>query len=524
MPPLEEPQPTEHQRQAVATWLARELARIDRVTPPDPGRVTARRLNRTEYNNTVRDLLGVDLRPADDFPQDDAGYGFDNIGDVLSLSPALMEKYVTAAERVARRRSSARRTSSRRSTQLRSDGAPAGRAQRRAPRQYDLTGLSLPNAFHAASPRPGRGRVRRSGSVLGGARPAARRRSPWRCGSTSSRSQSQVYDPEGAARSSTIARTSAGRRASSGSSWRRASITSRSPSRASTKDCPRAIAGRIRRTRPEPARRRSSRRRTPRPSRSRRRSKKFEETQAELQKIPLNGARVGSVEVGGPYSQATGPSRASLDRIYTCGHLHGGHQPVCVAQIMTDLARRAFRRPVTPRRGRAATCGLVRPAQKQEATRSTKAGRRHSGAPGLARFPVPHRDGTGPADGRRLRQPISQLRAGVAPVVLPLGQHAGRRAADARRTPARCAIPRCSTAQVRRMLQDPKVAGARGALRRPVAAVPRPGVGRRPTASAFRTSTTTCGSRCAGRPSCSSSTSSARTAASSTSSTASTRS
>ncbi len=65
--------------------------------------MTARRLNRTEYNNTIKELLGVDLRPADDFPQDDSGYGFDNIGDVLSLSPALMEKYVTAADRVARR-------------------------------------------------------------------------------------------------------------------------------------------------------------------------------------------------------------------------------------------------------------------------------------------------------------------------------------------------------------------------------------------------------------------------------------
>src|SRR5439155_14898085 len=102
MPPEEEPQPAEHQRQSVAGWLSRELERIDKLTPPDPGRVTARRLNRTEYNNTVRDLLGVDVRPADDFPQDDAGYGFDNIADVLSLSPVLMEKYVSAAERVAR--------------------------------------------------------------------------------------------------------------------------------------------------------------------------------------------------------------------------------------------------------------------------------------------------------------------------------------------------------------------------------------------------------------------------------------
>ncbi len=68
----------------------------------DPGRVTARRLNRYEYNNTIRDLLAVDFEPAADFPADDSGYGFDNIGDVLSLSPVLMEKYLAAAEKIAR--------------------------------------------------------------------------------------------------------------------------------------------------------------------------------------------------------------------------------------------------------------------------------------------------------------------------------------------------------------------------------------------------------------------------------------
>lgn len=72
------------------------------VVVSDPGRVTARRLNRTEYNNTIRDLLGVSLRPADEFPVDDSGYGFDNIGDVLSMSPMLMEKYMAAARTVSK--------------------------------------------------------------------------------------------------------------------------------------------------------------------------------------------------------------------------------------------------------------------------------------------------------------------------------------------------------------------------------------------------------------------------------------
>ena len=62
--------------------------------------VTVRRLNRNEYNNTIRDLLGVDSGPAEDFPSDDVGQGFDNIGDVLSISPVLMERYMAAAENV----------------------------------------------------------------------------------------------------------------------------------------------------------------------------------------------------------------------------------------------------------------------------------------------------------------------------------------------------------------------------------------------------------------------------------------
>ncbi|MFM7204939.1 MAG: DUF1592 domain-containing protein [Myxococcota bacterium] len=69
--------------------------------PTDPGRVTLHRLNRAEYNNTVRDLLNDTSRPADAFPMDDRGYGFDNIADVLTLSPLLMEKYEAAAERLA---------------------------------------------------------------------------------------------------------------------------------------------------------------------------------------------------------------------------------------------------------------------------------------------------------------------------------------------------------------------------------------------------------------------------------------
>jgi hypothetical protein len=77
--------------------------------------------------------------------------------------------------------------------------------------------------------------------------------------------------------------------------------------------------------------------------------KRFEQSQAELAKLPLNGARVSNVDIGGPYTYVKGPSKASLERIYTCGHLEGSHQPTCLPRIMTDVAKRAFRRPVTAR-------------------------------------------------------------------------------------------------------------------------------------------------------------------------------
>ncbi len=103
MPPPGLPRPTPPQVEALAKVLEGEWERIDRNVKPDPGRVTARRLNRAEYSNTVRDLLGVDFRADRDFPTDDSGYGFDNIGDVLTISPVLMEKYLIAAERIAAR-------------------------------------------------------------------------------------------------------------------------------------------------------------------------------------------------------------------------------------------------------------------------------------------------------------------------------------------------------------------------------------------------------------------------------------
>ncbi|HEX8916239.1 MAG TPA: DUF1592 domain-containing protein, partial [Humisphaera sp.] len=101
MPPDDKPQPKIEESEAFAAAVNEFYVEVDRTAKPDPGRVTVRRLNRTEYNNTIRDLLGVEARPADDFPADDVGHGFDNIGDVLTLSPVLMERYLAAAETIS---------------------------------------------------------------------------------------------------------------------------------------------------------------------------------------------------------------------------------------------------------------------------------------------------------------------------------------------------------------------------------------------------------------------------------------
>src|SRR5262249_20715570 len=100
MPPMERPRPPAAEIEAVTKSIEGVLANLDCSKAPNVGRGTVRRLNRTEYNNTIPDLVGVDHQAAADFPNDDVGYGFDNIGDVLSTTPLLFERYLAAAESV----------------------------------------------------------------------------------------------------------------------------------------------------------------------------------------------------------------------------------------------------------------------------------------------------------------------------------------------------------------------------------------------------------------------------------------
>ncbi len=102
MPPSGRPRPPIADAEQFVKTITEIFERHDRTAKRDPGKVTMRRLNRIEYTNTIRDLVGIDIPIGEDFPSDDVGHGFDNIGDVLTISPLHMERYLAAAELVMR--------------------------------------------------------------------------------------------------------------------------------------------------------------------------------------------------------------------------------------------------------------------------------------------------------------------------------------------------------------------------------------------------------------------------------------
>src|SRR6266852_1355797 len=101
MPPVGMPRPTEVSYNKLVSAIENERDRVAQARP-NPGRPTLHRLNRTEYANAVRDLLALEIDVADLLPADDIGYGFDNIGDVLQVSPVLLERYLSAARKISR--------------------------------------------------------------------------------------------------------------------------------------------------------------------------------------------------------------------------------------------------------------------------------------------------------------------------------------------------------------------------------------------------------------------------------------
>ncbi len=98
MPPADSPQPSLEERDRIIAWIENDFLAAQCRQQMSSAPVVIRRLNRREYDNTIRDLLGLDLHLADGFPVDDIGFGFDNVGSALNLSPVHIEKYLDAAE------------------------------------------------------------------------------------------------------------------------------------------------------------------------------------------------------------------------------------------------------------------------------------------------------------------------------------------------------------------------------------------------------------------------------------------
>ena len=156
------PQPTKDEKEFVINWIENTLTKVDCTGPQGPRPRHIRRLNRAEYNNTIRDLVRRGLQAAEDFPADDVGYGFDNIGDVLSFPPILLEKYLAAADKIldaAHRRSREPVKSAKQSFRPQNILViPRERQGTRRPGQQDrlhVEGLGVPGEVQL----PGRGRI-----------------------------------------------------------------------------------------------------------------------------------------------------------------------------------------------------------------------------------------------------------------------------------------------------------------------------------------------------------------------------
>src|SRR5437870_4200376 len=105
MPPAGAPRPNKADYDFLANYLETSLDHYAAANPNPGSPAALHRLNRAEYTNVIRDLLVLDVDAVDVLsllPADDSGYGFDNIGDVLSVSPALLERYLSAAQKISR--------------------------------------------------------------------------------------------------------------------------------------------------------------------------------------------------------------------------------------------------------------------------------------------------------------------------------------------------------------------------------------------------------------------------------------
>ncbi len=331
MPPPKSSSISAPERALLIEEIDASLAGLD-GGPASNRPVALRRLNRTEYNHAVRDLLGVDFRPAADFPPDDTGYGFDNIGEVLSVSPSLMSKYTKAAERIARVAVYGQPLIAPSLQSLQPWYVDFGTSQE-VLSDYDESGLSLPSALHVTHFFPVDAEYEIAG-LLRGTRPSGSEDLPiafWIDGK-----QVQVLDysvPPGGEVSGQ--RRQFRIRVPVGEHWLAASVLR------FYEGLPAVYGG------PNPSRK-------PLPAPIRRTTATNAPTNAEApstpgrSRQPTNAFFISNLDINGPFHQTLGPSPESKRKIFVCEAESEQPSAPCQERILRALARRAYRRPPQP--------------------------------------------------------------------------------------------------------------------------------------------------------------------------------
>ncbi len=337
MPPPGIPRPPSEATKAVTHWLESEFARQDRMAKPDPGRVSARRLNRAEYNNTMRDLLGIDIRPADNFPADTPAFGFDNISDALGLSPALLENYIDAAERSVRAAifgpEKIKPAAVHYSAPVRINDSRGTKSLPDDLFHYDETGLSTLHSAHFVHRFPVDAEYNFR-LVLNGHRPnqsEPARPALYIDGKLIKEFEVDATDLEGQV-VEVRTRVAAGERLISATYHK------------NYHGLPPQYNG------PEPSKRPPEALINPRGKLT---EKDIETLRKYGTRIKTDGIetrvdnRYEAIDIGGPFHQTMGPSAESLRRIFVCGHAPGKHADACARKVIANFATRAYRRPAT---------------------------------------------------------------------------------------------------------------------------------------------------------------------------------
>ena len=374
------------QQAKLERWIKYGVFKIDPHNP-DPGRVTVRRLNRVEYRNTVQDLLGVDYNTDHEFPPDDTGFGFDNIGDALTMSPMLMEKYVAAAQTDRRR----------------------GRADRAAPAQRtgrERHGVRRPGRASQMGQAPARvQRAREHRRVVqdGTSRQLSRE--------ARNRGERQLHPGSGPGAhhlQESMARNS---------STRNSAITTRRTTTSSP-----LTSG--------------SRPSTSSPS-------SLQPTVPAEKKETIIDLFVQKVTIEGPLEKTHWVKTENYDRYFPRPVPDGAKQRHAYAkELLAAFAQKAYRRPLSPQDGDDTAERLANLAESYlpRTGQVVRTGRRacHGGRAVVAALPVQTRSACGPraeCAGRRGRRILACL----APLLFPVVDHAGRGAAGSGRHAVNCA-------------------------------------------------------------------------------------